>query len=56
MLWLFADKLGGIHPEGLGQLAAYDGETPQRERYAHMGALLVALEAANAEVDSYKPA
>lgn len=34
----------------------FGGETPTRERYAHMGALLVALDAANAEVASYKPA
>jgi hypothetical protein len=30
---------------------AFPGEIPQRQRYAHMGALLVAQEAANAEME-----
>ena len=34
----------------------FGGETPGRKRYAHMGALLIALEAANTEVDTHRPA
>ena len=29
----------------------FGGEVPERERYAHMGALMVAQEAANAEME-----
>ncbi len=31
----------------------FGGEVPERERYAHMGALLAAQEAANAEMDRF---
>jgi hypothetical protein len=32
----------------------FGGEIPERERYTHMGALLVAQEAANAEMERLK--
>ena len=33
----------------------FGGEMPERERYAQMGALLVVLDAANAEVEALAP-
>ncbi len=32
---------------------AFGGETPERERFAHMGALMVAQEAANAQMERF---
>ncbi len=34
---------------------AFGGEVPERERYAQMGALLVALDAANSEAEALAP-